>query len=179
MKTKKCWRNIFWRTAFVKSRAQELSRAALTRLVFNRKKRGRGRPRQCRHEGSSFWCSVASPWAKSTCMLWCARAIGPLAAEGCGTSCVQLLLADFILADLWTIRQYKFSANISSYTVWRCSSVWVEHLQETERVLIIHAQDGKTALFFASLTGHKEVLQFLLQKHADVSISKTVYKNTV
>ena len=34
--------------------------------------------------------------------------------------------------------------------------MWVEHLQETE--LIIHIQDGRTALYIASRTGHMEVV---------------------
>ena len=53
--------------------------------------------------------------------------------------------------------------------------MWVEHLYETEHVLIIHVQDGRTALFIAGGKGHMEVMQLLLQKHADVSISTTVY----
>ena len=57
--------------------------------------------------------------------------------------------------------------------------MWVEHLQETEHVLIIHIQDGETALYIASWKGHMEVVQLLLQKHADVSISKMVYYNTL
>ena len=35
--------------------------------------------------------------------------------------------------------------------------MWVEHLQETEHVLIIHVQDGMTALYIASWKGHTEV----------------------
>ena len=57
--------------------------------------------------------------------------------------------------------------------------MWVEHLQETEHVLIIHVQNGKTALYIASCEGHMEIVQLLLQKHADVSIFKTVYYNTL
>ena len=45
--------------------------------------------------------------------------------------------------------------------------------------VITHVQDGMTALFIASGKGHIEVVQLLLQKHADVSISKTVYYNTL
>ena len=57
--------------------------------------------------------------------------------------------------------------------------MWVEHLQEPEHVLIIHVQGGLTALYIASRNRHMEVMQSLLQKHADVSISKTVYYNTL
>ena len=57
--------------------------------------------------------------------------------------------------------------------------MWVEQLPETDHVPIIFAQDGETALFIASWKGHMEVVQLLLQKHADVSISKTVYYNTL
>ena len=53
--------------------------------------------------------------------------------------------------------------------------MWMEHLQETEHVLIIHVQDGETALYIAKQKGHMEVVQLLLQIHADVSISKKVY----
>ena len=51
----------------------------------------------------------------------------------------------------------------------------MKHLQETEHVLIIHVQDGQTALYIASWRGHMEVMQLLLQKHADIRISKRVY----
>ena len=47
----------------------------------------------------------------------------------------------------------------------------MEHLQETEHVLIIHVQESLTALHIAS---QMEVVQLLLQKHADVSISRSV-----
>ena len=58
--------------------------------------------------------------------------------------------------------------------------MWVEHLQKTEHVLIIHVQDGSTALYFASGKGHMKVVQLLLQqKHADVSISQMVYTHHV
>ena len=53
--------------------------------------------------------------------------------------------------------------------------MWVELLQETKHVLIIRVQNGETALYIASWKGHMEVVQLVLQKHADVSISKTVY----
>ena len=42
-----------------------------------------------------------------------------------------------------------------------------------ERVFM-HVQDGKTALFIASLKGHADVVKLLLQKKADVHICKEV-----
>ena len=38
----------------------------------------------------------------------------------------------------------------------------------------VHVQDGRTALFIASWMGHGEIVQLLLQKHADPHISKKV-----
>ena len=71
----------------------------------------------------------------------------------------------------------KLSDAIFWYWLWArgCSWVWVDqHLQETEHVLIIYVQDGMTAVYIASWKGHMEVVQLLLQQHADVKISKTV-----
>ena len=58
--------------------------------------------------------------------------------------------------------------------------MWVVHnLQDNEHVIIIHVQDGQTALYIASWKGHMEVVQLLLQKQSDVGKSKTVYYNTL
>ena len=58
--------------------------------------------------------------------------------------------------------------------------MWVVHnLQDNEHVIIIHVQDGQTALYIASWKGHMEVVKLLLQKQSDVGISKTVYYNTL
>lgn len=42
-------------------------------------------------------------------------------------------------------------------------------------IVSIHVQDGMTALYLASLKGHRAVIKQLLQCHADVSITKKVY----
>ena len=39
----------------------------------------------------------------------------------------------------------------------------------------MYMQDGRTALNIASSKGHAEVVELLLKKHADVSISQMVY----
>ena len=38
-----------------------------------------------------------------------------------------------------------------------------------------YVQDGCTGLFYASLYGHVEIVQLLLQRHADVSICEKVW----
>ena len=40
---------------------------------------------------------------------------------------------------------------------------------------MIHVQNGRTALYFASWKGHGAVGQLLLRQHADVNICKKVY----
>ena len=55
------------------------------------------------------------------------------------------------------------------------SRVWMKAFtRDSTCTLIIHVQNGITALYIATHEGHKEVVQLLLQKHADVSISKMV-----